>query len=128
MAERQMALAEKTSAIHFDEHTISEFSKIFQTRDNVRGRLHSIDPITKKKNQSEEKLSFDAASHLNGTIQQGGYAATDKGCKFQVWDIDKSIPAKELCKTIFNLDPRYFQSNLQVVDGTYLSFIMIGCH
>ena len=103
-----MALAEKTSAIHFDEHTISEFSKIFQTRDNVRGRLHSIDPITKKKNQSEEKLSFDAASHLNGTIQQGGYAATDKGCKFQVWDIDKSIPAKELCKTIFNLDPSIF--------------------
>ena len=48
MAERQMAPAEKTSAIHFDEHTISEFSKIFQTRDNVRGRLHSIDPKTKK--------------------------------------------------------------------------------
>ena len=43
-----MALAEKTSAIHFDEHTISEFSKIFQTRDNVRGRLAGIDPKTKE--------------------------------------------------------------------------------
>ena len=51
MAERQMALAEKTSAIHFDEHTISEFSKIFQTRDNVRGRLAGIDPKTKEKKQ-----------------------------------------------------------------------------
>ena len=71
MAERQMALAEKTSAIHFDEHTISEFSKIFQTRDNVRGRLAGIDPKTKEKKQFEEKKSFDAASHLNGSIQQG---------------------------------------------------------
>ena len=95
----------KAEPFHIDKELISEFSKIFQGRDDQIGILNGRKPDGKK-NQYTKDQSFNAEKHLLGELQQGLYPTKDGQCKWLFEDVDQEVDPKEFCKNLFNLDPK----------------------
>jgi len=95
----------KAEPFHIDKNIITEFSNIFQGREDRVGILKGRKPDGKK-NQWMEDKPFDAEMHLNLQLLQGLEPTNENGeCKFAFVDVDQEVDTKEFCQTLFNLDP-----------------------
>ena len=97
--------ARNSSAIHIDKKLITEFSNIFQGRDDQIGILNGRKPDGTK-NQFTKDQPFDAEKHLTGKLQQGLYPTKDGQCRWLFADVDQKVDPKEFCKNLFNLDSK----------------------
>ena len=96
----------KAEPFHIDKNIITEFSNIFQGREDRVGILKGRKPDGKK-NQWMEDKPFDAEMHLNLQLLQGLEPTNENGeCKFAFVDVDQEVDTKEFCQTLFNLDPK----------------------